>query len=565
MRVMGQLAMVMNLDKCIGCHTCSVTCKQAWTNRSGAEYMWFNNVETRPGQGYPRRYQDQEKWRGGWVRTRRGRLELRAGGRLRRLLGIFAGPAVPQLRDYYEPWTYDYENLTRAPLGDDFPVARPKSLITGRDMAVEWSANWDDDLGGGPGAAACDPVVERLRQEAGEKVRFAFEQAYMFYLPRICEHCLNPSCVASCPSGAMYKRTEDGIVLVDQDRCRGWRMCVTGCPYKKVYFNHRTGKAEKCTLCYPRVEVGLPTVCSETCVGRLRYLGLLLYDADRVGAAASVADEKDLYEAQLGLLLDPFDPQVTAAARREGIPEDWLAAARRSPVYALAKRYRVALPLHPEFRTLPMVWYIPPLSPVVDALTATGHDGEDADNLFGAVDTLRIPVEYLAELFTAGDPGPVRQVLRKLSAMRSYMRAVNLGDPPDGSAAAAVGLTGADVTALYRLLSIAKYEDRYVIPAAHEAAGPHLEETACSLDFDGGPGMYGSGPFGEASGRPLPVSVETFHALRQRQTTGALTDPEQRAARVNLLNWDGKGRPEGLFPPSGPRPGPPGTAGEEAP
>ena len=95
----------------------------------------------------------------------------------------------------------------------------------------------------------------------------------MFYLPRICEHCLNPSCVASCPSGAMYKREEDGIVLVDQAKCRGWRFCVSGCPYKKVYFNHRTGKAEKCTLCYPRIEAGLPTICSETCVGRIRYLG----------------------------------------------------------------------------------------------------------------------------------------------------------------------------------------------------------------------------------------------------------------------------------------------------
>ena len=54
MKVMAQMAMVMNLDKCIGCHTCSVTCKQAWTNRTGTEYVWFNNVETRPGQGYPR-------------------------------------------------------------------------------------------------------------------------------------------------------------------------------------------------------------------------------------------------------------------------------------------------------------------------------------------------------------------------------------------------------------------------------------------------------------------------------------------------------------------------------
>ena len=69
MKVMAQMSMIMNLDKCIGCHTCSVTCKQAWTNRTGVEYVWFNNVETRPGVGYPRTYEDQEKWGGGWVRT----------------------------------------------------------------------------------------------------------------------------------------------------------------------------------------------------------------------------------------------------------------------------------------------------------------------------------------------------------------------------------------------------------------------------------------------------------------------------------------------------------------
>ncbi|WP_045862647.1 nitrate reductase subunit beta [Streptomyces sp. WMMB 714] len=545
---MAQLAMVMNLDKCIGCHTCSVTCKQAWTNRSGTEYVWFNNVETHPGQGYPRRYQDQERWKGGWVRTRRGRLKPKAGGRLRKLLTIFANPVLPNIRDYYEPWTYDYENLTSAPLGDDFPVAQPKSLISGEPMSVEWSANWDDSLGGGPEAAGLDPVIERLRSEAEEKVRFDFEQAYMFYLPRICEHCLNPSCVASCPSGAMYKRSEDGIVLVDQDRCRGWRMCVTGCPYKKVYFNHRTGKAEKCHFCYPRVEVGLPTVCSETCVGRLRYIGLILYDADRVGEAAAVEDEQRLYEAQLDVMLDPADPKVAEAARRDGIPEDWLEAARRSPVHDLAKKHRVALPLHPEFRTMPMVWYIPPLSPVVDALSGTGHDGEDAGNLFGAIDSLRIPVEYLAELFTAGDPEPVRRVLRKLSAMRSYMRAVNLGEPPDESLAGAVGATGGELAALYRLLGVAKYRDRYVIPTAYETEGRQLEETHCSLDFEGGPGAYDSGPFGEASGKPVPVSVETFHALKERQGSGSIADPEDKRARVNLLNWDGKGRPDGLFP-----------------
>jgi nitrate reductase beta subunit len=559
MKVMAQLGMVMNLDKCIGCHTCSVTCKQAWTNRSGVEYVWFNNVETRPGQGYPRRYQDQERWKGGWVVNRRGRLALKAGGRIKKLLSLFANPVLPNIRDYYEPWTYDYENLTDAPLGDDFPVAQPKSLISGEPMAVEWSANWDDDLGGAPEHGPRDPIVERIRRESEDKVRFDYERAFMFFLPRICEHCLNPSCVASCPSGAMYKRAEDGIVLVDQDQCRGWRMCVTGCPYKKVYFNHRTGKAEKCTFCYPRVEVGLPTVCSETCVGRLRYIGLFLYDADRVTAAASVPDEHDLYQAQLDVLLDPHDPAVVAAARRDGIAEDWIAAAQRSPVYRLAKDYRVALPLHPEFRTMPMVWYIPPLSPVVDRLVETGHDGEDAGNLFGAIDALRIPVEYLAELFTAGDVGPVHVVLRKLAAMRSYMRDVTLGRPRDESIAASVGMNGGQLVEMYRLLAIAKYDERYVIPTAYAGEAHQLEEIGCSLDVDGGPGMVSSGPFGEASGRPLPVSVETFHALRDRQTSDTFADPGRRGARINLLNWDGKGRPAGLFPPrKTPREAPPG-------
>ena len=79
MHVRAQVAMVMNLDKCIGCHTCSVTCKQVWTNRPGTEYVWFNNVETRPGQGYPRTYEDQDRWEGGWTLNRRGRLSLRAG------------------------------------------------------------------------------------------------------------------------------------------------------------------------------------------------------------------------------------------------------------------------------------------------------------------------------------------------------------------------------------------------------------------------------------------------------------------------------------------------------
>jgi nitrate reductase beta subunit len=188
----------------------------------------------------------------------------------------------------------------------------------------------------------------------------------------------------------------------------------------------------------------------------------------------------------------------------------------------------VALPLHPEFRTMPMVWYIPPLSPVVEALTETGFDGEDAGNLFGAIDALRIPVEYLAELFTAGDRAPVRACLDKLAAMRSHMRAVNLGERAAGAdspAADAVGMRGEEIEEMYRLLAVAKYEDRYVIPTAALGDARRLEESAvapgCSLDHQDGPGMGGEGVFGADSGRrALPlVTLENFHALRRRQTS----------------------------------------------
>ena len=548
MRVMAQVGMVMNLDKCIGCHTCSVTCKQAWTNRAGTEYVWFNNVETRPGQGYPRRYEDQETWKGGWELNKRGRLKLKAGGRLKKLVTIFASPVQPELEDYYEPWTYDYATLIDAPLGDDFPVARPKSLITGKDTKITWSANWDDNLGGTHEMGHLDPLVEKVRRESEDKIKFQFEQTFMFYLPRICEHCLNPSCMASCPSGAIYKREEDGIVLVDQDRCRGWRQCITGCPYKKIYFNHKTGKAEKCTFCYPRIEVGLPTVCAETCVGRLRYIGLFLYDADAVTAAASVEDPKDLYEAQLDVILDPNDPAVIKAAKEQGIADDWIDAAQKSPVYKLAKVYKVALPLHPEYRTMPMVWYIPPLSPVVDILTEQGHDAENHNNIFGAIEALRIPMEYLAELFTAGDVDKVSIVLRKLGAMRSYMRDITLGRNSNAAIPESVGMTEEEMNEMYRLLAIAKYNDRYVIPKAHVEQAHDLEEMGCSLDFEDGPGMGGSGPFGEGSGGPVPVAIETFQALKQRQEGDAATSDDALRNRVNLLNWDGNGLPQGMFP-----------------
>ncbi|WP_165214933.1 nitrate reductase subunit beta [Schaalia sp. ZJ1691] len=512
MKVMAQIAMVMNLDKCIGCHTCSVTCKQAWTNREGTEYIWFNNVETRPGVGYPRGWEDQGHWHGGWRRTQSGRLVPRLGGRLSTLAKIFANPKMPGIEDYYEPWTYEYEKLLATPAGaQNIPTARATSVITGEKIdTVTWGPNWDDDLGGSMETLDEDPVLRQMNLHVSKTI----EDSFMFYLPRICEHCLNPTCVSVCPSGAMYKRSEDGIVLVDQDKCRGWRMCVSGCPYKKVYFNHSSGKAEKCTLCYPRLEVGQPTVCSETCVGRLRYLGVLLYDADRVEWAASRPNDQELYAAQRDILLDPFDPEVVVQAKNNGVPHSWIHAAQQSPIWKLITDYELALPLHPEYRTLPMVWYIPPLSPVVDAVTASGNDGEDHKVLLSAISQMRIPMEYLAGLFTAGDTVPVEKSLRRLAAMRSYMRDIFNGHEGNESIAQAVGMTGEQIHQMYRLLSIAKYDDRYVIPTSHPELPRGIAELeGCPVSYDAQAFFPMSGQTPSAgvqrpSGtRPLPLEV----------------------------------------------------------
>ena len=134
-----------------------------------------------------------------------------------------------------------------------------------------------------------------------------FENTFMMYLPRLCEHCLNPACVASCPWGSIYKREEDGIVLIDQDKCRGWRMCVAAARTRRSTSTGRPA-GPKCIFCYPRIEAGQPTVCRETCVGRIRYLGVLLYDADRIGKPPAWSADRDLYQAQLDIFLDPNDP-----------------------------------------------------------------------------------------------------------------------------------------------------------------------------------------------------------------------------------------------------------------
>jgi DMSO reductase family type II enzyme iron-sulfur subunit len=254
-----QLAMVIDLNKCIGCQTCTLACKTQWTDRGGRDFMYWNHVETQPGQGYPRGWQEAG---GGWSGD-----ALRPG-RLPRLA-----------EDYGIASEFNYDAL----FNDGDKPLRPT-------VPVAWGPNWDEDQG------------------AGE-----YPNGYFFYLPRLCNHCTRPACLAACPRQAIYKREQDGIVLVDQELCRGYRYCVAACPYKKVYFNPHIGRSEKCILCYPRVERGIAPACAFQCVGRARHVA---FRDDKEGA-----------------------------------------------VHKLVDLWKVALPLRPDFGTQPNVFYVPPLSP----------------------------------------------------------------------------------------------------------------------------------------------------------------------------------------------------------
>ncbi|MGE5546823.1 MAG: nitrate reductase subunit beta [Solirubrobacterales bacterium] len=502
MKIRAQIAMVLNLDKCIGCHTCSVTCKNVWTTREGVEYAWFNNVETKPGIGYPKDWENQEKWQGGWRRLGNGSLEPRLGSRGSLVAKIFSNPHMPEIDDYYEPFTFDYEHLQNAALSETPPTARPRSLVTQQRMEkIEYGPNWEEILGTEFRKRSADKNFANIQKEMyGE-----FENTFMMYLPRLCEHCLNPACVASCPSGSIYKREEDGIVLIDQEKCRGWRMCVSACPFKKIYYNWKSGKAEKCIFCYPRIESGQPTVCSETCVGRIRYLGVVLYDADRIEAAASAKRETDLYQAQMDIFLDPHSPEVQAQARKDGVPETWLEAAQRSPVWKMAMEWKVAFPLHPEYRTLPMVWYIPPLSPIQGRVDsgAVGVNGVIPD-----VESLRIPVRYLANMLTAGDERPVVSALERMLAMRAYMRSKTVDGVADLKPLQQVGLTEAQADEMYRIMAIADYEDRFVVPSSHRAYAEDAFDLKGSCGFSFGNGCGGTSEIGLFGSRKPSTAAE---------------------------------------------------------
>ncbi len=487
MNIRSQISMVFHLDKCIGCHTCSVACKNVWTDRKGAEYMWWNNVETKPGTGYPTKWEDQEIYQGGWEKNGDS-VSLKGAGKLKGLKNIFANPNMPVLDDYYEPWQYRYQDLFDAPEGEDQPIGRAVSLITGEPMEIQAGPNWDDDLSGTPDYARQDVNFKNV-SAAEQDAMFQLERMTFHYLPRICNHCLNPACVGSCPSGALYKRGEDGVVLINQERCRAWRMCVTACPYKKSYYNWSTGKSEKCVLCYPRLESAQPPACFHSCVGRIRYMGVMLYDADRIEAVAA-ADDSELVDRHLEIYLDPFDPEVIKAARANGVHDSTIVAAQKSPVYKFVKEWKIALPLHPEFRTLPNLFYVPPLLPAMASVGEDGNYDSVNETLLVGIEKLRVPISYLASLFTAGNEGKVVDVFKKLHAVRVSRRNDTVGDVSEAQLNTCMNEAGFDehvANAIYRLTSLCTYEDRFVVPAAHrEESIEMLENTG---DYKGSVGF----------------------------------------------------------------------------
>ncbi|HEX9014598.1 MAG TPA: nitrate reductase subunit beta, partial [Chloroflexota bacterium] len=171
-------------------------------------------------------------------------------------------------------------------------------------------------------------------------------------------------------------------------------------------------------------------------------------------------------DAQRAAIADPFLPEVIASAKANGVHERWIEAAQTSPIYKLVKLWRLALPLHPEFRTLPTLFYVPPLLPVLASVGEEGYHVE-GDELFGPVDNPRLPLRYMAALFGGGNIAVVRESLAKLLAVRVYFRASTVGDVDPAFAArslAAGNCTAAEAEEIYRLTSLATARERHAVP-----------------------------------------------------------------------------------------------------
>jgi nitrate reductase beta subunit len=258
-----QFAAVFDTNKCIACQTCTLACKTTWTSGKGQEYMLWNNVETKPYGFYPLAWDvnlleklGAQSWEG---EKYAGRTVFEAAQAGERVLG-------------WRPEEIDYANPN---VGED-------DCLNG----VEKGAHFHN-----------------------------VHNSWFFYLARICNHCTYPACLSSCPRASIYKRPEDGIVVIDQTRCRGYQECVRACPYKKTFYNPLNGTSEKCIACFPKIELGIQPQCFVNCIGKIRFAGWI------------------------------------------SKPEN---AKAENPIDFLVHVKKVALPLFPQFGLEPNVYYIPP-------------------------------------------------------------------------------------------------------------------------------------------------------------------------------------------------------------
>ena len=298
-----QFAFVFNLNRCIGCQTCTMSCKSTWTFSKGQELMWWNNVESKPYGGYP------QNWDSKLLNMLE---EVNPGNQV-----WDAAESEPEKKPYGT-----FEGMTIFEAAQQNPgQGGPQKALGYLPTDDEWRhPNIYEDTAAGNQFTKSD--------QYGGSVQLPEHKVWFFHLARICNHCTYPGCLASCPRQAIYKRPEDGIVLVDQKRCRGYRKCVEGCPYKKAMYRPTTRTTEKCIGCFPRIEgkdkavspTGAPaeTRCMAACVGKIRLQGLVQIDSD--GAWAE-------------------DP--------------------RNPLYYLIRERQIALPLYPQFGTEPNGFYIP--------------------------------------------------------------------------------------------------------------------------------------------------------------------------------------------------------------
>ncbi|MBI3696090.1 MAG: nitrate oxidoreductase subunit beta [Acidobacteria bacterium] len=283
---------------------CTMACKSTWTFSRGQELMWWNNVETKPYGGYPQfwdvkllqmlREADPEGQK--WNAKVAGKRDAGPYGR-------FDGKTI-----------FEAGATLKDPKG-------PQRVLGYLPTDQEWTA-----------PNICEETVAgRVRgpNDWTESTTLPEHKVWCFHLARICNHCTYPGCLAACPRQAIYKRKEDGIVLIDQSRCRGYRKCVEACPYKKAMYQPATRVSEKCVACYPRIEgkdetltpdgEPLETRCMSACVGKIRMQGLIRKTKDGQWA---------------------HEPE--------------------SPLYFMIRERRVALPLYPQFGTEPNGYYIPP-------------------------------------------------------------------------------------------------------------------------------------------------------------------------------------------------------------